>query len=215
MADNGTWIASLKTADEVAAKTKGHVSAERLLELARGDFIPHYEIEGKVLFSLTEALNWLRDNAVIRKEGRQLLRPFIELTPLLMIDGQERKEVPFVIKGLAPWLSPMPIQSCMHANFPGIYFLCRDGEVVYVGQSKQVAKRIGCHLYDKEFDFAFCMRIPESDLDFVEGEIVRHLKPKFNFSKRGLEAPYPKDADSASVFAREVVGTATTAMVVS
>jgi len=39
-------------------------------------------------------------------------------------------------------------------NYSGIYFLCQGATVVYVGQSKNVGKRIRTHFKDpkKEFD---------------------------------------------------------------
>ena len=63
---------------------------------------------------------------------------------------------------------------------PGVYFLCHENKVVYVGQSTNPSARIAQHQADKVFDRVFL--IPTNDLDTVEYEYIRKLRPKYNIT---------------------------------
>jgi hypothetical protein len=43
---------------------------------------------------------------------------------------------------------------------------------------------MGQHSGSKTYDFGYFIRVPLSDLDFVEKEFIRTLKPKYNFNKK-------------------------------
>jgi hypothetical protein len=94
-------------------------------------------------------------------------------------------DVPIELRAIANLLIPMPLESIENVSMSGVYFLASQGRLVYVGQSINVMSRIGAHFGAKTFDFAFFVRVPPSDLDFVEGEFIRTLKPKYNFSSDG------------------------------
>jgi hypothetical protein len=71
------------------------------------------------------------------------------------------------------------------AQCPGVYFLFRGNECVYVGQSKCVAARCGQHLYNsgdrpKAFDRALYIPVIESMLDTVELMAINRLRPTYN-----------------------------------
>ncbi len=66
------------------------------------------------------------------------------------------------------------------AHPPGVYFLCQGNKVVYVGQSKTPSTRIAAHQADKKFNRVFL--IPTNDLDNVEQEYIRKLRPKYNIA---------------------------------
>jgi hypothetical protein len=61
---------------------------------------------------------------------------------------------------------------------PGVYFLCQENQVVYVGQSKNPSARIAQHLVDKQFNRVFM--IPTNNLDEVESAYIKKFKPKYN-----------------------------------
>lgn len=63
---------------------------------------------------------------------------------------------------------------------PGVYFLISKGDVVYVGQSKNVHVRINRHVVDKVFDVALYLPVAAPDLDRVEAHWINKLKPKYN-----------------------------------
>ena len=62
----------------------------------------------------------------------------------------------------------------------GIYFLCQDKKVVYIGQSKDVTTRVNAHTNSKEFDSVTAMLVPEELLDEVEQYWIKRVKPKLN-----------------------------------
>jgi hypothetical protein len=176
-------IRSLKTPEDISQKTKGRISTDRLVELADAKLIPHYQVEGEIYFQSTEALDWLADNLCLRVPGSPV--PYnISLTPVY-VEGPEDFPLPSEIKTLSQFLIPLRVSGLRAAVYPGVYFLVKDNEVVYVGQSVSVAKRIGAHFENKDFDHAFCMRVPRSDMNYVEGQFIRALKPKYNYGADG------------------------------
>tara|TARA_Y100000593_G_scaffold18029_1_gene36095 strand:- start:188 stop:802 length:615 start_codon:yes stop_codon:yes gene_type:complete len=182
-------LPSLFTAAEISVKFKGRISEARLIELCDCKMAPHYEFEGERYFKFSEIREWINDNLIIQIESRPIPRSF----PVVKMVEQEIEDakVPDALALMKQYLVPLPIRSLPHAKFPGVYFLCHEGEVVYVGQSKEVSGRVGAHMGDKEFDFAFCVHVPRSDLDYVEGELIRRLQPKYNFGSDGvIRAPY-------------------------
>lgn len=62
----------------------------------------------------------------------------------------------------------------------GIYFLIKGDAVVYVGQSKNVHRRISDHLANKAFDRINVIECPTEDLTKLEMEYIRKLKPILN-----------------------------------
>ena len=64
---------------------------------------------------------------------------------------------------------------------PGIYFLFNGQELVYVGQSVNVADRIGNHARsEKEFDSVATIKCAIDKLDETEASYIAHLKPTTN-----------------------------------
>lgn len=64
-------------------------------------------------------------------------------------------------------------------HLSAVYFLICRGEVVYVGQSTNLASRIGGH-GDKEFDQVVFLPVGRSRLDAVENEWIEKLRPRYN-----------------------------------
>lgn len=65
-----------------------------------------------------------------------------------------------------------------------VYFLVLQGEVVYVGQTKQLFGRMTCHTLHMvtDFDHLFYLPVHPSRLDEVEAHFIKELKPKYNKS---------------------------------
>lgn len=61
----------------------------------------------------------------------------------------------------------------------GVYFLIKDGVVVYVGQSSNVEKRVLCHV-DKDFDRWRVIGCNDSKRLEYERRLIKYFKPKFN-----------------------------------
>ena len=65
---------------------------------------------------------------------------------------------------------------------PGVYFLIKEDEVVYVGQSEDVPVRIRSHKHGGliEFDHVYYLHVNPENLVEVEKYYIRLLKPKRN-----------------------------------
>jgi hypothetical protein len=165
-------------------KVKGVVSAQRLLELAECGMVPHYLVDEKIMFGPGETKEWLNHNLVVRVPGAHLGDSICRVVNVVEPVG-DKAIPPVSLRAIAGFLIPMGLESVKTVPFSGVYFLCHKGEVVYVGQSINVLSRVGQHIGHKTFDSVFFVRIPKSDLDFVEGTFIRTLEPKYNRDKTG------------------------------
>jgi hypothetical protein len=77
----------------------------------------------------------------------------------------------------------------------GVYFLIQRGEVVYVGQSKNVFHRLARHVRDgRDFEAFNVITCPESELDALESQYIIAFAPRMNTSfgvTKGLDKPKP------------------------
>jgi len=62
----------------------------------------------------------------------------------------------------------------------GIYVLGWGGEIMWVGQSKRLVRRIGDQCSNFNFDSIYVIPVPEVDLDTVEGFLILKLEPRYN-----------------------------------
>lgn len=67
-----------------------------------------------------------------------------------------------------------------HIKNRGVYFLCFDGTVVYIGSSSNVWARIGKHMHEqkKKWDEWFYVQC-ENYLE-VESQLIKAMHPKYN-----------------------------------
>ena len=79
------------------------------------------------------------------------------------------------------------LQNCQQplpeAGIRGVYLLLREGNVVYVGQSKDCRRRIGSHLAsaNKDFDaFHIYPHPPSQDLGDLEAHLIYTFNPEYN-----------------------------------
>lgn len=77
-------------------------------------------------------------------------------------------------------------------NSIGIYFLIKDGVIVYIGQSKKVFSRIESHKDDskKEFDSACYFECKEEELDTFEKVLIQAFWPKYNTTYNPAYIPF-------------------------
>jgi len=68
----------------------------------------------------------------------------------------------------------------------GVYFLLFHGEIVYVGQSKDVVARVNQHVDEhlKDFDRVLYIPCPTGLLDYYEKRLIAVLRPKYNNTVR-------------------------------
>jgi len=183
------WPSGLVNADEVADKLG--VAASRILDLAYGGFAPHYRIDGgEIRFKLVEVKRWAVKNILQHNKGKDLPEPVVVVAHKPRASPHN---VPYAIQAV-PNLRDM-------GDFlvgSGIYFLCHEQEVVYVGQSVNIAARITAHT-DKRFDKVFFLPWPKDDLNRVEGAFIRTLRPPLNMTMRGVPAAPASRQDDAEV----------------
>jgi hypothetical protein len=170
----------LKTACEVSQAVKEALPAERIVELADAGYMPHWRIDdGPPMFKLLEVKDWIARNLARRIEGLQL--PDEVRITYTGPKPDDLYKVPFEIRNIEGLCD-----ITKHIDLgPGVYFLCRDEKVVYIGQSVTPAARAASHRrpsYDgnKDFNKVFFLPWPESDLDSIEGALIRAVDPEYN-----------------------------------
>lgn len=161
-----------------ALKESGwELSPERLSELATSGYLPHCEFGGAIIFHKPVATRWLMNNLVKRSHGA----PFPTALPVF-VDYDKAKakasDLPTTLWDLSPMLRKVP-----WADYVGVYFLIRGRHVVYVGQSTNILSRVATHRREKDFDAAYFLRVPASDLDRVEASFITVLEPEYNGGK--------------------------------
>lgn len=67
----------------------------------------------------------------------------------------------------------------------GVYFLIKDMEVIYVGQSINIHSRIEEHERTKVFDTFTYIECPRSDLNVIEAKYINKFKPSLNYDING------------------------------
>lgn len=173
------WNYDIKTAKEIAEETG--LKEERILELTQMRLIPHYLIDRTTpIYSLRRTKDWIAANLTEYIEGEQLP---LEIT--LISNGMYEIEtdpanLPISIMDLAGLVYKVSPEGC-----PGIYFLCLDRRVVYVGQSKNIYKRVSDHQTKGRyvFDRAYALPVPVRLLNETEGAFIRVLRPPYNDGK--------------------------------
>jgi hypothetical protein len=86
----------------------------------------------------------------------------------------------------------------------GIYFLIKDNEIVYVGQSIHIPRRLKTHKRDqKSFDKVFFVECKRKELDCLERKYIRKFVPKLN--KRLVSVPPPPKISNRKLKAAEQI----------
>ena len=79
----------------------------------------------------------------------------------------------------------------------GIYFLLDEDEIVYIGQSRDIRRRIGLHLSDgcKRFNSIRFFKCSRARLDHNETRLIAFYRPKYNIvGVRGLVAEHTESS---------------------
>jgi hypothetical protein len=165
----------LVTAEFIAEKN--HIRVERINELAESGFIPHWNVDGKPMFDRTEARKWIEANLAERNGGKVVPSHICLISERVSPNLEDIPQVLRNVRGLIDMTDVLGAHS-------GIYFLLFDEEVVYVGQSASVCRRIGQHAGVKEFNRVLFMAWPAGDLNRIERAFICALKPPYNFANR-------------------------------
>lgn len=70
----------------------------------------------------------------------------------------------------------------LFSNRVGVYLLIDSGDVVYVGQSRNLASRVSSHIQseEKDFDSVEFHECSEDELPEIEAMLIAMMKPKYN-----------------------------------
>jgi hypothetical protein len=152
------------------------VSSERLLELAQAGYAPCVRIDGGVpLFFKKDICSYVNRELTTIQEGKP--------HPRVAIMNRTAPSATF--EELPEELHPM--QEYLRrwgSEFipPCVYFLCAGKQIVYVGQSVNLAARISIHYREKAglFDRAFFLPVPKEQLNDIEMAFIAALNPPLN-----------------------------------
>jgi hypothetical protein len=126
---------SYRTPQE-AAQSLGNITPERLIELAEAGYAPHYHIDGQgPFFKIMELREWLHHNLITAHAGMPMPT---RLQVVIPAGSRPISEAPECISRLTGLRHIDPA----YFICPGVYFLCLEDEVVYVGQSINVPARV-------------------------------------------------------------------------
>jgi hypothetical protein len=171
-------VRGLRSAEEISARFG--LSGDRLRELCAAGLAPHYRIDGSesLFFKMQEFSDWFDENCIAAREGMAMPRR------INVIDFCKRSAaaVPARLSQMDGLLE-VPVGDALC----GVYFLCDRGDVVYVGKSVNVIARVATHATERRKDFgaAFFLPAPPSEIDGLEAEYAKLLKPKYNTREDG------------------------------
>lgn len=110
------------------------------------------------------------ERAVVRAKARETALTIGRLEGLMV--GRVGRRLA-TKAGIIAAAKTIPFQPC-------IYFLVKDGEIVYIGQSISLIQRIGDHLWAKDFDSVAYMPCEQGHLDYVESLYIHAFQPALN-----------------------------------
>ena len=133
--------------------------------------VPHYVFNGKKAYMVNEVINWIKEELVECYDGFKLISKFYSFSAGI----KKPKVIPNeLIKHSEELVEfPMCTPSC-------VYFLLDNIEIVYIGQSINLATRISQHMLVKDFNKVLYLPVPQENLLSVERFFIEHLTPKYN-----------------------------------
>lgn len=175
-------IAKLRTAEQLRGKFMDFLTPPELIVLAKRNEIPHYTVVNPITkevvycFINEEVTRWFV--GYIEKKETQG-KPEIKFINFSPIDYRlpVGDDVPIALSSISG-LKKLPIT--VFQTPPGIYFLCQDAELVYIGQAVNAAKRLMSHMGEKEFNKVYFISCHIDQMASLELALIRFYKPKLN-----------------------------------
>jgi hypothetical protein len=179
-------ISRLKKAEELKPKYGKFLSTSQFLELASKKIVPHYILinpltgEESIWFQSSEVDAWFRRYFRSINEMPQSELIFLNFkTNEYRIEPHDK----------------IPDELCMIKNLcklpmvrintpPGVYFLCQERDIVYIGKAVNIADRIVEHKKEavKKFDSVYFICCHSDQLTQIETACIRFFKPAYNIS---------------------------------
>lgn len=187
-------INKLKQASEIKGKLTQFITAKEIEQLAINHSIPHYELinplTGKKSFWFIqdEVHEWLKDYFV---------KYDFRFTPeLVFVNFNEVSYQIFPTDEVPPALGSIKsLYKLPEKNLntpPGIYFLCKGNEIVYVGKAVNIGHRIIEHKRTKEFTNVYFICCHLDQMLRIEAACIKFFKPTLNVTHANSD---PTDAD--------------------
>jgi len=173
----------LKKIEDCKGKLKQIVGDEGVLQLAKDGSCPHYIIinpitkEESIWFIPSELNEWFDENFIHYKEGN-----FVQNYKFTYFDKEVHratKKVPDELLNIKNLLE-LPIENISTPS--GIYFLCKENKIKYIGQSNYITGRVTQHIAEgiKDFSNVFFISCPLNKLNELETLLIRHFQPELN-----------------------------------
>ncbi len=172
----------LKRIDDCKGRLKELVGNDGIIQLAKDGKCPHYVVKNPITgeetmwFIPSEINEWLDENYTTYKEG------FVtEKYQFIHFNKEELKAV-----NIPPQLSKIKnLYELPLSNIntpPGIYFLCKNQDIQYIGRSVNVAQRIITHVSEgfKDFDSIYFISCSVNYLCDLETSCIRYFNPPYN-----------------------------------
>lgn len=177
-------INKLKTASELKSKLGKFLTTPQLIDLANRKIVPHYILtnpfsgEESVWFISSEVDAWIR--RYIREVN------VIPQTELIFIN-YNTNECKIESHDIVPDELSMIKNLCKLPKVkintpPGIYFLCNNKKIVYIGKAINVGDRIAEHVRErmKKFDSVYFVCCHIDQLTSIETACIKFFKPQYN-----------------------------------
>lgn len=176
----------LRSANELKGSVTRYLTPKQINELATNRSIPHYELINPLTgmtsawFIREEVEGWLI-NYFVKYDFK--LMPEIILVNFAEDDYKIHPTdiVPAALSFVKP-LYKLPIKNLNTP--PGVYFLCHQNEIVYVGMAANIGSRFLKHKGEnkKEFDSVYFICCHLDQLSKIEAACIKHFKPKYNIA---------------------------------
>lgn len=183
-------IGRLKSAKNLKGKVTELFSPDEINEMAENYALPHYLLTNPVtnkhtyLFVQEEINDWIVKNLVKKNECRVTQELHILHFDYNQYKVDSTHNVPIALNAIKDLYYLPPT---LRSTPPGVYFLCHEGEIVYIGQSINVASRIATHASEriKTFDAVYYIPCHANKLLIFEAALIRHFRPKYNGTGNG------------------------------
>lgn len=187
-------IDKLKKISDCKGKLKQLVGDEGVLQLAKLKICPHYILinpitnEEHIYFDPAELNEWFVENYCKYNEGGINLNYNFHYFDKDL--NTAKYDVPIELSQIKD-LFELSIEQINTP--PGIYFLCLDKKIQYIGKSVTISDRVISHIKEnvKQFDKVFYVVCPLNELDSFETALIRYYKPPLN--KTYLQNPDEND----------------------
>lgn len=173
----------LKKIQDCKGRYKEIIGDEDCLKLAHDGILPHYVIinpitkEQSLYFVASEINDWFNSNFIKYNEGY-----FPQSFHFHFFDKEQHQPTGDIPEELNKISDLYELPMSIINTPPGVYFLCADKVIVYIGQAVNISNRINAHIAQglKSFNRVFFIPCPINRLNQLESSLIRYFKPPLN-----------------------------------